>query len=121
MAPEELVRSAVLQGFVDAHVHLVWGGLTLHQLDLSAMRSRSEFTAAVEAACGARFCILSSHMRDLHLLSGLPASSINHTAALSPLLQVAAYPPDSASVKAGDGLLLLGRWTNGLTWLDAQA
>ena len=106
------------QGFVDAHVHLVWGGLTLHQLDLSAMRSRSEFTAAVEAACGARFCILSSHVLDLHLLSGLPASSINHTTAWSPLLQVAAY---SASVKAGGRVLLLGRWTDGLTWLDAQA
>ena len=100
------------QGFVDAHVHLVWGGLTLHQLDLSAMRSRSQFTAAVEAACGARSCILSLHIRDLHLLSGMPASSITPTAALLPLLQVAAYPPDSASAKAGGRVLLLGRWTD---------
>lgn len=49
----ELVRRIGPQGFVDAHVHLVWGGLTLQQMDLSRMCSRSELVAAVEAACGA--------------------------------------------------------------------
>lgn len=34
-------------GFVDAHVHLSLGGSTMRQLDLSQVRSRQEFEAAV--------------------------------------------------------------------------
>lgn len=39
---------------MDSHVHLVWGGLTLRQLDLTGARSRDALVAAVSAACSAR-------------------------------------------------------------------
>ncbi len=39
---------SVIPGFIDAHAHLLLGGLALGQLDLSRVRSRDEFEAAVE-------------------------------------------------------------------------
>src|SRR5271155_3000899 len=40
----------VLPGFVDAHTHLVWQGLSLGALDISAARGIDDALALVEAA-----------------------------------------------------------------------
>ena len=45
-------KGAPLQGFIDAHVHLIPGGLSLVMADLSQSRSRAEFRAIVQKAAG---------------------------------------------------------------------
>ena len=44
--------SNVLQGLVDAHVHIMAGGLTLQRVDLRAVDSKYGFAAAVKTAVG---------------------------------------------------------------------
>lgn len=42
--------ATLLPGFVDAHLHLVMGGTSLHQLDLAGCASREVFEARIDAA-----------------------------------------------------------------------
>ena len=74
----------VLPGLIDAHLHLLMGGLSLSQLDLSAVRSRDEFEAAIEArhrglpagvwleACGWNETQWGGGRPDRHWLRGAP-------------------------------------------------
>jgi len=48
--PVNLMGALVVPGLVDAHVHLMMGGLQMAQLDLSGARGREDLRAAVEAA-----------------------------------------------------------------------
>jgi predicted amidohydrolase YtcJ len=43
----------LLQGFVDPHVHLIFGGLSLSQVDLRGASSRQQVAARVAAAAAA--------------------------------------------------------------------
>ncbi len=43
--------SWILPGLIDAHAHLLMGGLTLQRLDLSAARSRDDFDRLIDAHC----------------------------------------------------------------------
>lgn len=47
---DALAGSHLLQGFVDAHVHLMTGGLSLRQLDLSSVSSPAQFASVVASA-----------------------------------------------------------------------
>ena len=42
----------LLQGFVDAHVHLMMGAQTLESLDLNSVRSREQLAQALAEAAG---------------------------------------------------------------------
>ena len=42
-----------VQGLIDAHVHLIEGGLRLLRLDLTHVQSKATFVHLVTAACGA--------------------------------------------------------------------
>lgn len=44
--------SCSMQGLVDAHVHIMAGGLTLQRVDLRGVNSKEGFEAAVKAAVG---------------------------------------------------------------------
>lgn len=48
----DLGGAVVVPGFVDAHLHLLMGGLGLGQLDLSEIRSRKAFEQAIAARAG---------------------------------------------------------------------
>ena len=41
-----------LQGLIDAHVHMLFGGLTLQQIDLRYVTSKAEFISEVQKAAG---------------------------------------------------------------------
>ena len=43
---------AGMQGIIDAHVHLLEGGFSLQQCDLTDVRTHAEFTQRVQQACG---------------------------------------------------------------------
>lgn len=45
-----LLYAALHAGLIDAHLHLIYGGLSLSRLDLSGAASREQFVAAVAAA-----------------------------------------------------------------------
>jgi len=42
----------VVQGLIDAHVHMLIGGASLHQIDLRGIASKADFVAAVQDAAG---------------------------------------------------------------------
>lgn len=47
-----LTHPGLLQGLIDAHVHLLGGGQTLSWVDLSQVTSREQFASSVKAAAG---------------------------------------------------------------------
>lgn len=47
LTPLDAHGRTLLPGLIDAHLHLLNGGLSLQQLDLSAVRSREQFEAAI--------------------------------------------------------------------------
>ena len=53
MKPAE---SAVLQGFIDAHLHLMMGAQTLETLDLLGVQSQAEMATALASAAGLPSC-----------------------------------------------------------------
>ena len=42
----------VVQGLIDAHVHMLIGGSSLQQIDLRGIASKADFMAAVQNAAG---------------------------------------------------------------------
>ena len=54
-ACESLLRQHVMhlvQGLIDAHVHMLIGGSSLHQIDLRGIASKADFVAAIQDAAG---------------------------------------------------------------------
>ena len=41
-----------MQGLIDAHVHMIFGGLTLQQIDLRYVTSKAAFISEVQKAAG---------------------------------------------------------------------
>lgn len=41
-----------MQGLIDAHVHMLFGGLTMQQIDLRQVTSKAGFVSAVKTAAG---------------------------------------------------------------------
>lgn len=42
----------LVQGLIDAHVHMLIGGSSLHQIDLRGIASKADFVAAIQDAAG---------------------------------------------------------------------